>query len=155
MLAIRNQKSEIRNGFLRASAVFLMLPGVLLPGCGGSGLSLGTVSGKVTCQGKPVTVGTVVFVPEKGPSASGALDANGRYALSTKSPGDGAVVGKHRVIVSPPTKGLPLEPGKRPSPRTVVKPISNIPLKFQNVKTSGLSADVRPGNNAFDFDLVP
>ncbi len=135
----------------RISVVFLLLSSL---GCGQSNLPLGKVSGRVSLHGKPVAEGTVLFVPEKGPMASGALDAQGHYTLTTKSPGDGAVLGRHRVTVAPVTTGAALEPGKPLAPSPAKFP-SNIPVKFQNAKTSGLSADVRSGGNTFDYDLTP
>jgi hypothetical protein len=81
-------------------------PGLLaaaLAGCGpGHGLSLGRVQGKVTYKGEPVRYGQVFFVPDvskgtDGPSAMGSITEDGTYILSTDSPGDGALVGHHKV----------------------------------------------------------
>ncbi len=123
-------------------------------GCGGSELSLGKVTGTVTFKdGQPVTEGTVIFQPEKGPSAAGALDAEGRYTLTTQTPGDGAVMGKHRVSVVPPTAGAVLKPGELPTEAPPERTGREIPAKVQNPKTSDLSAEVGPDDNVFDFEL--
>ena len=86
----------------------LLLLGVA-SGCGGGGgeKEVIPISGKVTCNGEPVTSGSVMFVPDVDPAvdgnpgkpASGALDENGEFELTTYVKGDGAVVGKHRVSV--------------------------------------------------------
>lgn len=71
-------------------------------GCGpGNGLSLARVSGKVTYMGEPVTFGTIMFEPEGPdvPPAAGSIGKDGTFVLSTEDPGDGAVVGTHRVAI--------------------------------------------------------
>src|SRR5690606_911968 len=51
---------------------------LLLAGCGGeSGPPTASVKGKVSLDGKPLPIGTVMFRPEKGPIASGVVDENG------------------------------------------------------------------------------
>jgi hypothetical protein len=56
-----------------------------------------------------VPLGTgVIFSPlpkaetdrESGKAAAGGTDADGRFVLSTYKPGDGALIGKHRVSVT-------------------------------------------------------
>jgi hypothetical protein len=83
-------------------------PGLLatvLAGCGpGNGLILGRVQGKVRYKGEPVKYGTVSFVPDvskgsDGPIAMGNIKDDGTYTLSTSDPGDGAVVGHHKVSI--------------------------------------------------------
>jgi hypothetical protein len=81
------------------------------------------VRGKVTYpDGKPVTEGMVVFESkgqEKAVTARGEIQSDGSYTLSTYKPGDGAPLGKYRVLVSPkfdpnsvdrPTKAQPFDP---------------------------------------------
>jgi hypothetical protein len=76
-----------------------------LAGCGpGNGLTLGRVQGKVTYNGAAVKYGTVSFVPDtlkgtNGPLAMGNIKEDGTYVLSTSDPGDGAVVGHHRISI--------------------------------------------------------
>lgn len=100
---------------LGMSGVALAVVG--LASCGpGHGLNLGRVQGKVTVDGRPVTYGTVFFVPDAskgtdGPPAMGTITADGTYTLSTDSPGDGALVGHHKVgvVALDPT---PVNPGE-------------------------------------------
>src|SRR6056297_604207 len=57
-----------------------------------------TASGKVMYQGKPLNIGTVTFHPEgTGNPGVGLLQQDGTFTISTYTPGDGAVLGKHSV----------------------------------------------------------
>lgn len=74
----------------------------LLPslGCSKAGrLETEAVSGTVSLDGKPLTVGTVIFTPEMGRAATGPIRADGSYTLGTYRPDDGAILGRHRVTV--------------------------------------------------------
>lgn len=83
----------------------LMLVG-LLAGCGPSnGLDLGRVHGKITYKGELVGCGDIIFQPDEsrgtsGPAAVGTLARDGTFVLSTEWPGDGAIVGFHRVGIT-------------------------------------------------------
>jgi hypothetical protein len=66
------------------------------------------VKGRVTCNGQPVANAHLTFSPvppsegdlEAGRPATGFSDAEGRFVLSTHKSHDGALVGKHRVVVT-------------------------------------------------------
>ncbi len=131
-------------------AVPMGLACALLAGCG-RGMPMGQVSGRVTFEGNPVTEAQLVFQPERGPAASGLLDADGRYRLSTHAPGDGAVQGLHRVTIVPAEAGVQLQPGQPPAPPSAPK--FNLPNEYLRPETSGLTADVKAGSNTFDFAL--
>ncbi len=122
----------------------------LLAGCSRD-MPMGRVSGRVTFEGNPVTEGQIVFQPEQGPAASGLLDAEGRYRLSTHAPGDGAVQGLHRVTIVPAEAGVQLQPGQPPAPPTAPK--FNLPEKYLRPETSELTAEVAAGSNTFNFAL--
>src|SRR5262249_15205348 len=75
---------------------------LLVSGCGDDGLPRRyPVSGDVTYNDKPVAQGIVNFIPQgdKGRAASGTI-VDGRYELTTLAPGDGAIPGNYRVIVT-------------------------------------------------------
>ena len=87
-----------------ALSVFLSLSG-----CGGSDFPVAPAKGKVVAGGKPVTAGSITFTPigapgalETGKSASGAVNPDGTFVLSTFDRFDGAIVGKHRVQYTGP-----------------------------------------------------
>ena len=69
------------------------------------------ISGTITCNGEALEAGvSVQFVPTPdessasailGKLASGVVQADGSFTLSTYGDGDGAVVGRHRIIILP------------------------------------------------------
>jgi hypothetical protein len=92
------------------------------------------VSGKVTLNGQPLANAYVSFQPiakegsvEAGPGSSATTDAQGRFTLKLTTGENGAVVGKHRVIISQvvskndpaddarPTRGGPPQMEKLPA----------------------------------------
>jgi len=88
--------------------ILVLIAGVV--GCGGEDYKMvvAPVTGTVTCNGMPVTEGYVVFVPKvpagadamkSGKAASGYINADGTYTLTTYDEGDGALVGDHEVRV--------------------------------------------------------
>ena len=85
----------------------------LAAGCGGGGGPvIVPVKGKVVCDGKPITGGTIAFHPiasdggsEPGKLASGVINSDGTFYLTTHSDGDGGTVGENVVFISPPIPG--------------------------------------------------
>ena len=87
----------------------LLLSLVAAVGCGApSDLPpLGAVSGKLMVDGKPAANMSVEFHPDnsagtKGPMSFGITDGEGKFKLYTGSGHEGAVVGKHIVVVKCP-----------------------------------------------------
>ena len=128
-------------------------PALLLAMCGGCGSEVplpdrAPVQGRVTLNGQPLTQGTVTFVPDtsrgtEGPIATGTIQPDGTYELSTaREAGDGAVVGFHCVRV----QAVVGEPG---APGSLL-----VPPHYQNEQRSGLTAEVRAGQtNQVDLPL--
>ena len=59
------------------------------------------VEGKVLLDGKPLKFGSVMFQNAKGGQpATGEIQPDGSFTLSTYAPEDGAVVGEHRVRIT-------------------------------------------------------
>ncbi|SFI96990.1 hypothetical protein SAMN05421753_11422 [Planctomicrobium piriforme] len=113
-------------------------------GCGKGTPPTGKVTGKVLLDGEPLTTGSVLYIPNPtGQYASGKIDKDGSYSLTTFVNGDGAVLGKHRIIVSA-VKEVKNE-GDPVVPLT--------PSKYSNENTSGLEADVKKGENVVDLNL--
>jgi hypothetical protein len=78
----------------------------LLAGCGKGDFPTAEVTGRVVCEGQPVSNVLVFFEPlERGQSAVvgkqgiGRTKPDGTFTVSTYGDGDGAVVGAHRVRV--------------------------------------------------------
>jgi len=115
-----------------------------LAGCGGRfGPGSGPpqtfgVQGKVVfANGDPLPAGRITFHPkETGKPEATAEINNGEFRLSTFGKDDGAVPGQYDVSVT----GVSYKTGK---PVTV----ANVPKKYQDPKSSGLNAEVRPEEN--------
>ena len=150
------------NGLRCRACILLALAGGLAVGCGRPekpGPQMGTVTGRVIYQDKPVTDASVVFLPKTpGTRAAAAVtDADGNYSLSTFGVDDGAIVGAYQVSIalSAPYRG-PVPEGMSPAYAKELfqnqgEPL--IPKKYFSPATSGLAADVKPGHNSFDFTL--
>jgi hypothetical protein len=95
-----------------------------LIGCGpDNGLNLARVRGKITYKGEPVGFGDILFYPDDtkgtvGPGASATLKSDGTYILSTEQPGDGVIVGFHKIAIT----GLDPEPMRLPGPNPKTNP---------------------------------
>lgn len=77
----------------------------LVTGCGGKTFKdAQEVSGVVTLNGQPLPNATVIFQPiggaNPGPPSSGSTDDRGEFMLEFAGFKKGAVVGKHRVLVT-------------------------------------------------------
>lgn len=143
---------------------------VFVLGCSGGrvGPPTYTVRGQVTSAGKPVEGITVSFRPKDPNSgqrpANGETDSDGRYELTTFSRGDGATAGEFGVTLlkfaarQEDTSPKQSNAGKgrnesdiwNPAP----PPANQLPKKYADPKTSGMSAVVTPdGENLFDFSI--
>lgn len=99
-------------------------------------------------EGKALTTGFVLFVNEEsGVGASAPLDSSGNYQIPSIQTGDYQVAFGH-----PPAPG-PEEMEKAGEGAQIVIPKLDIPDKFLNPKTSGLTATVVEGDNTADFSL--
>jgi len=123
------------------------------------------VSGTVKYKGRPVAGADVTFVcNEKEKSAFGRTDDNGNFQLTTYSANDGAVAGKHVVVVvksaaAPPVTSVepddpnydPIALAKTPPPRLK----SEFPARYSDPKKSDLIAVVNAegGNTEMVLEL--
>jgi hypothetical protein len=129
---------------IRTSSAILLVAVFLAPcwGCGsagGSASELIPVKGRVTYKGQPLTKGLVQFAPRNtGREASGQIQADGTFVLTTFKEGDGVVAGKHRVSISELDKSLARDRALR---------------KYASPNTSGLTAEVSREQTEFPFDL--
>jgi hypothetical protein len=119
---------------------------VTLLGCGDGSVKLPTapVVGKVTYQGKPLGMGRMIFFHPSGQAAAADLTPAGTFSLI-------AYQGKNQVGIEcfgPERPGAPS--GRRP---LLVPPKSLIPARYVEPATSGLTLDVKAGNNEAEFVL--
>jgi hypothetical protein len=111
-----------------------------LCGCGKPDPVLHPAGGTVTFAGGAATGFTVEFSSQaaetRGITASGTVGPDGRFSLRTRfrgTPRDGAVAGRHRVVVVPP------------SPATHPGPVAPVPMRYADYVSSGLMAEVATG----------
>jgi hypothetical protein len=117
---------------------------VTICGCGsGSGAmpDLIPVKGKVNYKGQSLTKGTIRFEPDGGPGrmATGTIQDDGTFVLSTLKKDDGVIAGSHRVYINGTGANAKKE---------------LIPRKYTQVSTSKLTAEVDSEHTEFTFDLV-
>jgi hypothetical protein len=139
---------------------------VILPVVGGCGKGSSIdgvvpVSGNVTYQGEPVEGAIVTFLPQGTQrAATGRTDASGQYKLTTLEAEDGAMPGDYQVtIAKTEVSGTRDTEDDTPPPvfDSGLPPIYSkelVPVKYKNVQTSGLTAQVSDsGTNEFSFNL--
>ena len=118
-------------------------------GCGSKHTPTYPVSGKVVFEdGTPLGSGGTVLFESMATENNLRLNARGRiqpddtFEMTTFEDGDGAVVGKHRVLVRAQRDSREyLESGIAPRPV--------IDERFEHYKTSGLEFTVEQGNNEY------
>jgi hypothetical protein len=122
-------------------------------GCSGRNVDYGSIHGRVTFKGQPVTEGQVVFFePEIHVYHTARIQPDGTYTAKM-SDGPGLAVGTYQVAVMPPV----VEPSgsKAPGPHTPGK-YPDIPPRYRSPKTSQLTLEVKEGKNPpFDIDMKP
>jgi len=103
----------------------------------GCGEPSAQITGRVTCQDKPV-VGSILFSPRgegestPGPAVTAPLDEDGTYRLTLKS------IGKHAVVVTPRDVKFPVPPGQFDYP----------------CDRSAVERDVQAGPNEITIDMA-
>ena len=75
-------------------------------------------------------------------SGYGDIQADGTFKVTTFSPDDGALLGKHRISVTPPAP-----PPDGPLPKPVIH------AKYGDLNSSGLTAEIKPGTNNVELEL--
>lgn len=130
----------------RLLAGFVLLSMVLAAaGCGDDGPRLGTVSGRVLVDGKPVEQLRIEFQPASGGSPSTArTDAQGRYELHYTRDKDGAMVGRHCVRITAPTI-------ERDDAGNLDEIPQLVPPRYND--QTELVVEVEPGHNEHSFEL--
>jgi hypothetical protein len=150
--AVMKGSRSLRRGWL----VLLLL---LSAGCS----SKGTISGKITYQGKPLAAGTVTFVQEQGGGSFGGTIRNGEYKVEGVPPGPVKIAVStsstpNRAIgkMQPPPEVLKSAVRDRPAEegaKSEVPETVPIPPKFQSPDTSGLTYTVTSGKQVHDIDI--
>ena len=135
----------------RGLLVFFLVLGLGVPACNSDRVRTFPVRGKILFKSKPVPNGTVMFTPVNGngPTATGELNSDGTYTLTTYKPDDGAPAGQYKVVVM----ALEDTSNKLPEDRNPTPP-PIVPDKYTSLATTDLTAEVHEGENVCDFTLA-
>jgi len=125
----------------RVAGLGLLL--LALAGCG-KNAEYGSVWGRVTFRGEPLSEGIVVFFePELHVYHTAKIRPDGSF-VAKMADGPGLIAGYYQVAVKPPVvEG----PGSGSLGPTTVRDHTNIPAKYRDPKTSGLTLSVQEGDN--------
>lgn len=135
-----------------------------IAGCNPDGVKLVKATGQVTYKGNPLKGANIKFIPGSGPMAIAITDDSGNFTITTNGR-PGATLGLHKVAVTKITGSV--TPAAAPKPEDMMKmqkenmgkantgPKNEIPEKYSNPDSSGLSADVtaNAAENEFLFQL--
>jgi hypothetical protein len=126
----------------------ILFVALFLAGCGGP--EIVEVTGKVTYNDEPLTSGTVMFQPvggEHSQPATGTIQPDGTFKLTTREAGEGATVGENQVLIRSTESADQSGGGES----TVGK--SLIPSKYTRYGTSGITVNVQPGMEPVELKL--
>jgi hypothetical protein len=151
------QKSSYHRPIARLVCFATVISAVF--GCSHPGPAYYPISGKVTFQGKPVAVGSIqISNPKAGIDVVTPLNPDGQYTIITANR-KGLPDGDYQVAIMPNPDFSKVQMGKngRPIPSTMpsfeeLNP-PNIPSKYHDPMTSGLTLTVKPEANVLDIDM--
>ena len=122
---------------------------LLLSGCSPAE-PIGRVEGRVTFQGEPVAGACILFQnTTKGVYIMADLDQDGRYLVQMDK-GYGLPHGDYEISLSPPPPKQTFGP-EAPPPTDNAFP--NIPPRYRQPKTSGITLQVKDGVNRLDVEM--
>jgi len=113
----------------------------LLPGCGEGRPTCVPAAGQVLIDGQPLVAGQIRVIPTDARAASGKIDQQGRFTLTTFEQGDGCVPGTHAVEITAVQT-------------TADRMVQLVPQKYGRADTSGLSVTVDGPTDALVIKLT-
>jgi hypothetical protein len=129
-----------------AFLVFLPLLGLT----GGCGAGTGDLSGRVTFEGKPVLIGGLVFYNPGHRALSAGLGEDGTYTINNVPCGEVQI-----AVMSPRPVTRHGKRGEPPVEDPRLHQWFELPKRYENTETSGITFTVKPGANSFNIELVP
>lgn len=175
-ILMRLNESVLHRRFLLGAFVLLISTAM---GCGGG---KGTVTGKVTVDGKPLPAGKIAFIPKSGSGVGGEIK-DGQYKVEKVPPGtvnvtvetqslrtriDSLTVAAQQFSqTQAPPPGVKMPENARESLEQEKKDAAEkaqelkelkakyrpVPEKYGKAETSGLTLEVKSGSNSFDVPL--
>ncbi len=137
-----NQTAPIRKSWRNRRCVACALLAVLVAGCGDGRPTRVPVSGHVLIDGKPLESGSIMFHAAANRPASGKIEPDGHFTLSTYDFGDGCVPGDHPISVI----------GNKLVNRQTVRWFA--PKKYASVSISGLRFEVTEPTDSAEIKLT-
>ena len=128
---------------------------LILSGCGAkSGLDMVPIKGEVAYNGQPLTEGSVVYIPvdAAGRQATGKIQPDGTFQLTTREANDGAVVGEYKIVVHAVKEPWEEMPSREEMERRGRQPIAMtylVPKRYATPDTSGLTDTVDSSHSGF------
>jgi hypothetical protein len=121
-----------------------LLVSLALTGCNDGRPARVPVAGKVTIDGKPLTLGSIQFLPQSGQGRSSAamIQPDGSFTVCTYDESDGCPMGSYDVIVVA-TEEL-----------NDVQVRHNVPKKYGDRRTSGIKKTVDGPTAAMLIELT-
>lgn len=126
---------------------------VAVAGCGGG---VGTLSGKVTYQGKPVVYGTVLVRCADGLQRTGNIEPDGSYAVLNVPAGPVKIGVESPQPPAPAAGGRTSRPGSKaasPPPTVDRSKWVKLPDDAADPEKSGIATTVPAGGAVFDIAL--
>jgi hypothetical protein len=119
-------------------------------GCGFGQRDEGEVNGKVLFKGQPLPSGTVKFVGADGKLAFAVIEKDGSYRIRE------VAVGRAKIsVVSHPRVPEGFQRSGRDAPVVRMEKGVTIPPHYNDPEKSGLTYDVKSGEQTFDIKLRP
>lgn len=127
----------------------------LLAGCGGdsAGPKVGTMTGKITYKGAPLTNGTVQVHGADGRGGSGPITADGTYTVGDAPLGDVTITVKVLGSAMSGMKPVARPPGTPAMPGESDKAPVTIPANYGDKAKSGLTFTIKSGTQTNNIDL--
>ena len=113
----------------------------LLAGCGGGRPECVPAAGQVLIDGQPLAAGQIRVIPTDARAASGKIDQEGRFTLTTFETGDGCVPGTHAVEITAVQTDAD-------------RMVQLVPEKYGRADTSGLSITVEGPTDSLRIELT-
>ena len=142
--------------FLARCLLFTAICAAAFSGCSGSGLA--TVTGTVTVDGKPLEQGTIIFETPGARQATGRIEAGKIVSVGTNTENDGVPVGAHKVAIQAVEASTASAATSTPGDASA-KSLSSmsskslLPARYGDPNTSGLTAEIKAGENEVTFAL--
>jgi hypothetical protein len=139
----------------RACTISLLCASAALTAVPGCSAPRSAATGTVSFKGKPLAMGTVFMVGADGIAVPAVINPDGTYRI------EGVANGLAKISVSSPKPATPEmiararkgRPPANPPPAQDVANWFEIPEKFADPQTSGLTVELKGGENLHDIVL--